>query len=159
MAAERLQKRLARAGVASRRAAEELIKAGRITVNGQPALDQVERDWYEKEYIPTVAKRGAAIIEARGASSAASAASWAPMKARHNLHTPKPRPRHTPHWDTRFTHDPNAFCCCFGIGNCSVSPSNRLDWDPAARVLRGNRRKASSGGHANGFGQGDPYRS
>lgn len=37
MAAERLQKRLARAGVASRRAAEELIKAGRITVNGQPA--------------------------------------------------------------------------------------------------------------------------
>ncbi|MFD2609024.1 malate dehydrogenase [Deinococcus taklimakanensis] len=49
----------------------------RATVNGQPALDQVERDWYEKEYIPTVAKRGAAIIEARGASSAASAASAA----------------------------------------------------------------------------------
>lgn len=37
MSAERLQKRLARAGVASRRAAEELIKAGRVTVNGQPA--------------------------------------------------------------------------------------------------------------------------
>ncbi|MDP9765605.1 MULTISPECIES: malate dehydrogenase [Deinococcus] len=44
------------------------------TVNGQPALDQVDRTWYETEYIPTVAKRGAAIIEARGASSAASAA-------------------------------------------------------------------------------------
>ncbi len=34
---ERLQKRLARAGVASRRAAEALITAGRVTVNGQPA--------------------------------------------------------------------------------------------------------------------------
>lgn len=44
------------------------------TVNGKPALEQVDRDWYETTYIPTVAKRGAAIIEARGASSAASAA-------------------------------------------------------------------------------------
>lgn len=35
--AERLQKRLARAGVASRRAAEELITAGRVTVNGEVA--------------------------------------------------------------------------------------------------------------------------
>ncbi|MVN86998.1 malate dehydrogenase [Deinococcus sp. HMF7620] len=47
------------------------------TVNGQPALDQVDRDWYENSYISTVAKRGAAIIEARGLSSAASAASAA----------------------------------------------------------------------------------
>ncbi|SMB95499.1 malate dehydrogenase [Deinococcus hopiensis] len=47
------------------------------TVNGQPALEQVDREWYETTYIPTVAKRGAAIIEARGASSAASAASAA----------------------------------------------------------------------------------
>ncbi|WP_202630481.1 malate dehydrogenase [Deinococcus alpinitundrae] len=47
------------------------------TVNGQPALEQVDQNWYETEYIPTVAKRGAAIIEARGASSAASAASAA----------------------------------------------------------------------------------
>lgn len=37
MAPERLQKRLARAGVASRRAAEDLITAGRVTVNGQTA--------------------------------------------------------------------------------------------------------------------------
>lgn len=34
---ERLQKRLARAGIASRRAAEDLIRAGRVTVNGQAA--------------------------------------------------------------------------------------------------------------------------
>jgi len=44
------------------------------TVQGKPALDQIDRTWYETDYIPTVAKRGAAIIDARGASSAASAA-------------------------------------------------------------------------------------
>ncbi len=43
-------------------------------VDGKPALDLVDRDWYENEFIPDVAKRGAAIIKARGASSAASAA-------------------------------------------------------------------------------------
>jgi len=47
------------------------------TVGGKPALDQVDRAWYENEYIPAVAKRGAAIIDARGASSAASAANAA----------------------------------------------------------------------------------
>ena len=47
------------------------------TVNGKPALDLVERDWYENTYIPDVQKRGAAIIKARGASSAASAANAA----------------------------------------------------------------------------------
>ncbi len=47
------------------------------TVSGKPAAEQVDRDWYENDFIPTVQKRGAAIIEARGASSAASAASAA----------------------------------------------------------------------------------
>jgi malate dehydrogenase len=46
-------------------------------VNGQRASDQVDMDWYENEYIPRVGKRGAEIIEARGASSAASAANAA----------------------------------------------------------------------------------
>ena len=46
-------------------------------VNGQRAVDQVDLDWYENEYIPRVGKRGAEIIEARGASSAASAANAA----------------------------------------------------------------------------------
>ncbi|GAA4213935.1 malate dehydrogenase [Actinocatenispora rupis] len=46
-------------------------------VNGRTAAEQVEREWLADEFIPTVAKRGAAIIEARGASSAASAASAA----------------------------------------------------------------------------------
>ena len=46
-------------------------------VKGKPALASVERAWYENDYIPRVAKRGAEIIEARGASSAASAANAA----------------------------------------------------------------------------------
>lgn len=47
------------------------------SINGRSALRQVDRNWYKKEYIPRVAKRGAEIIEARGASSAASAANAA----------------------------------------------------------------------------------
>ncbi|HET7334484.1 MAG TPA: malate dehydrogenase [Rhizomicrobium sp.] len=47
------------------------------TVGGKPALDQVDAKWYEDTFIPTVQKRGAAVIDARGASSAASAASAA----------------------------------------------------------------------------------
>jgi len=47
------------------------------TVNGKLAISLVGQEWYEKTFIPTVAKRGAAIIEARGASSAASAANAA----------------------------------------------------------------------------------
>jgi malate dehydrogenase len=47
-------------------------------VGGRRAVDAVgDMDWYENEYMPKVGKRGAAIIEARGASSAASAASAA----------------------------------------------------------------------------------
>ena len=46
-------------------------------VDGKVAIDQVEQDWYENDYIPTVQQRGAAIIKARGASSAASAANAA----------------------------------------------------------------------------------
>jgi malate dehydrogenase len=48
-------------------------------VNGKPAFEVVGSDqgWLEKEFIPTVQQRGAAIIEARGASSAASAANAA----------------------------------------------------------------------------------
>ena len=47
-------------------------------VDGQSAYDLVDdHDWVDGEFIPTVAKRGAAIIEARGASSAASAANAA----------------------------------------------------------------------------------
>jgi malate dehydrogenase len=47
------------------------------TVNGKPALSLVDEAWYRDQFIPTVQQRGAAIIKARGASSAASAASAA----------------------------------------------------------------------------------
>jgi malate dehydrogenase len=47
------------------------------TVAGTPALSRVSQSWYREEFIPTVQQRGAAIIKARGASSAASAASAA----------------------------------------------------------------------------------
>ena len=47
------------------------------TVAGQPAMDGIDQSWYESDFIPTVQQRGAAIIKARGASSAASAASAA----------------------------------------------------------------------------------
>ena len=47
------------------------------TVDGKAALDLVDQGWYEGTFIPEVQQRGSAIIKARGASSAASAASAA----------------------------------------------------------------------------------
>ncbi len=47
------------------------------TVKGKVAKSLVDQAWIEKDFIPTVQQRGAAIIKARGASSAASAASAA----------------------------------------------------------------------------------
>jgi malate dehydrogenase len=46
-------------------------------VRGQKATELVSREWIEKSFIPTVQQRGAAVIKARGSSSAASAASAA----------------------------------------------------------------------------------
>ncbi len=47
------------------------------TVDGKPVVEEVDNEWYVENFIPTVQQRGAAIIKARGASSAASAASAA----------------------------------------------------------------------------------
>lgn len=47
------------------------------TVNGQDAKSLVDENWYVEDFIPTVQQRGAAIIKARGVSSAASAANAA----------------------------------------------------------------------------------
>lgn len=49
----------------------------RARVAGEEAMSMVDMDWYTGDFIPTVQQRGAAIIEARGASSAASAANAA----------------------------------------------------------------------------------
>ncbi|MFP5489369.1 MAG: malate dehydrogenase [Acidimicrobiia bacterium] len=57
-------------------------------INGAPAREVIADDaWLENEFLPTVGKRGAAIIEARGLSSAASAANVAIDHVR-SLHTP-----------------------------------------------------------------------
>jgi len=47
------------------------------TVGGKPALSLVDPGWFKDSFIPTVQQRGAAIIKARGTSSAASAAAAA----------------------------------------------------------------------------------
>lgn len=47
------------------------------TVDGQAALERVDAAWMENDFIPAVQQRGAAVIKARGASSAASAGSAA----------------------------------------------------------------------------------
>jgi malate dehydrogenase len=50
----------------------------RARIDGRPAAEVIDDDtWVEKEFIPVVQQRGAAVIEARGASSAASAANAA----------------------------------------------------------------------------------
>ena len=46
-------------------------------VDGKSAMSLIEQSWYEEDFIPTVQQRGAAIIKARGLSSAASAANAA----------------------------------------------------------------------------------
>ena len=48
---------------------------GHALVKGKPARSLVDQAWLEQVFIPTVQQRGAAVIKARGASSAASAAS------------------------------------------------------------------------------------
>jgi malate dehydrogenase len=47
------------------------------TISGEAAMTLIKQEWYEEAFIPTVQQRGAAIIKARGASSAASAANAA----------------------------------------------------------------------------------
>lgn len=47
------------------------------TVKGKPAVRLVDANWIQNDFIPTVQQRGAAVIKARGASSAASAAAAA----------------------------------------------------------------------------------
>ncbi|MFN3866413.1 MAG: malate dehydrogenase [Demequina sp.] len=58
--------------------AKQYPDVAHATIAGRPATEAVGDDaWVADEFVPTVAKRGAAIIEARGASSAASAANAA----------------------------------------------------------------------------------
>ena len=57
-------------------------------INGKPATEVItDASWFTETYIPTVAKRGSAVIKARGGSSAASAANAA-IDSVKSLHTP-----------------------------------------------------------------------
>ena len=58
-------------------AATQYPDSHRASVAGEQAMTMVDMEWYTGDFIPTVQQRGAAIIEARGASSAASAANAA----------------------------------------------------------------------------------
>ncbi|MCJ8330800.1 MAG: malate dehydrogenase [Lentisphaeria bacterium] len=60
-----------------------------VSIAGQPATDLCDLDWLQNDFRTTVGKRGAAIIEARGKSSAASAASAA-IDAVKSMVTPTP---------------------------------------------------------------------
>jgi len=68
---------IARVAIWGNHSATQYPDVSHATIAGRPALEVLERPWVERTFIPTVAKRGAAIIEARGASSAASAANAA----------------------------------------------------------------------------------
>ena len=106
-------------------------------ISGRPATEIVnDRSWYEEEYIPTIQKRGAAVIEARGASSAASAANAAIAHMRDWVHG-------SPEGDWVSMGMPSdgsygvddglisGFPCTCSNGSCEVVPG--LDLDDFAR--------------------------
>lgn len=68
---------IARMTIWGNHSATQYPDVNHASIAGKPAADQVDHDWLAGEFIPQVQQRGAAIIEARGASSAASAASAA----------------------------------------------------------------------------------
>ncbi|WP_433633140.1 malate dehydrogenase [Nocardia sp. CA-120079] len=68
---------IARVAIWGNHSATQYPDITHATIAGRPARDLVDQGWLREEFIPTVQQRGTAIIQARGASSAASAASAA----------------------------------------------------------------------------------
>ncbi|WP_280446281.1 malate dehydrogenase [Nocardia brasiliensis] len=69
---------IARVAIWGNHSATQYPDIAHATIGGKPALDRIDdRAWVADDFIPTVQQRGTAIIRARGASSAASAASAA----------------------------------------------------------------------------------
>ncbi|WP_062993611.1 malate dehydrogenase [Nocardia anaemiae] len=68
---------IARVAIWGNHSASQYPDITHATIAGRPALDLVDQTWVREDFIPTVQQRGTAIIQARGASSAASAASAA----------------------------------------------------------------------------------
>jgi len=69
--------RIARMTIWGNHSSTQYPDVSHVTIDDCPAAEQLDSAWLVEEFIPTVQQRGAAIIEARGASSAASAASAA----------------------------------------------------------------------------------
>ena len=69
---------VSRVGIWGNHSATQFPNFEHILIGGKPALDVIgDRDWLENDFMKTVQQRGKAIIEARGKSSAASAANAA----------------------------------------------------------------------------------
>ncbi|WP_433760782.1 malate dehydrogenase [Nocardia sp. CA-135398] len=68
---------IARVAIWGNHSATQYPDIAHATIAGRAALDLVDQTWVSEDFIPTVQQRGTAIIQARGASSAASAASAA----------------------------------------------------------------------------------
>lgn len=68
---------IARVAIWGNHSATQYPDITHATIAGRPARELVDRTWLREDFIPTVQQRGTAIIQARGASSAASAASAA----------------------------------------------------------------------------------
>ncbi|TQM31826.1 malate dehydrogenase [Nocardia bhagyanarayanae] len=68
---------IARVTIWGNHSATQYPDVGHATIAGRPALELVDEAWLRDDFVPTVQQRGTAIIQARGASSAASAASAA----------------------------------------------------------------------------------
>ncbi|MFI5775929.1 malate dehydrogenase [Nocardia sp. NPDC051570] len=68
---------IARVSVWGNHSATQYPDLTHATIAGRPAVELVDEQWVREDFIPTVQQRGTAIIAARGASSAASAASAA----------------------------------------------------------------------------------
>lgn len=68
---------LSKMSVWGNHSASQFPDASALEANGQPAFDDLGKDWVAEEFIPRVANRGAEIIKIRGRSSAASAATAA----------------------------------------------------------------------------------
>lgn len=69
---------IARVAIWGNHSATQFPDIAHATIDGRPALDRIgDKSWLTDDFIPTVQQRGTAIIQARGASSAASAASAA----------------------------------------------------------------------------------
>lgn len=87
-------------------------------IGGAPALAQVGEEWYRETMIPAVQQRGAAVIKARGASSAASAASAALD--------------HMRDWAFGRTADDDAVSMALVSGGCTASGG---DYDIASELV------------------------